>query len=134
MHMMRWLFRSIPLIFLMLAAASDAHACSCDGPTTRPPCQNALQADQTDVVFVGTVKSISKAPFERPPFRSLRVAFAVTRAFRGIQKSMGTVLTADSGSACGYAFRENERYVVYASKIGWRWYGPASTRRLSSVI
>ncbi len=111
----------VPTVFvvLTLAPGSNAFACSC--PASGPPCQNAFQVD---AVFAGTVRSISPLPDDGPPLspgemripRTLRVAFDAVVSFRGIQASNVSVLTAGSGPACGYSFKQGERYLVYASR------------------
>src|SRR5512145_2553656 len=93
-----WLFIGVTL--LALVPKGDAVACSC--PPSGPPCQNAFQVD---VVFAGTVRSISPLPEDSPPLRpgemripsTLRVEFESVLPFRGIQASNVSVLTAGSG-------------------------------------
>jgi hypothetical protein len=107
------------LTVLTVATARGASACSCGA--SGPPCQNAFQVD---AVFAGTVLGISALPDEGPPlppgeFRSpqaVRVEFGDVVAFRGVQGPTLSVLTAGSGPACGYAFKQGERYLVYASR------------------
>lgn len=111
-----WLFSAT---LLVLVAARDALACSC--PSSGPPCQNAFQVD---AVFAGTVRSISPLPEDGPPLRpsemriprTLQVEFDAVLPFRGIQASTVSVLTAGSGPACGYSFKQGVRYLVYASR------------------
>src|SRR5690349_13953549 len=106
-------------VVLALAPGSQAFACSCEA--SGPPCQNAFRVD---AVFAGTVRSISPLPDDRPPLppgemripRTVRVEFDAVVSFRGIQASNVSVLTAGSGPACGYRFKEGERYLVYASR------------------
>jgi hypothetical protein len=122
--LLRVVKRVTPLVIglagvLSLAPASDAFACSC-GPSG-PPCQNAFQVD---AVFAGTVRNISALPEDGPPLRpgeariprAVRVEFASVAGFRGIQGSMVSVVTAGSGPACGYEFKQGERYLVYATR------------------
>jgi hypothetical protein len=109
MRFTRYLIGSPALILLTLIPTSDADACSC--MSSGPPCQNYFQVD---AVFTGRVERISPAPDGDPPVRKVRVEFAVAAAFRGIQGSTVSILTADSGAACGYAFKPGERYLVYA--------------------
>ncbi len=110
---------------LMLGPAGDALACSCLSPGS--PCQSAFQVD---AVFAGTVRSISVAD-DGSPLRpadaqipgALQVEFEGVVPFRGIQASTVSVATAGSGAACGYAFKQGERYLVYARRnsagTGW---------------
>lgn len=48
--------------------------------------------------------------------RTIRVDFTAVVAFRGIQASTVSVLTAGSGPTCGYEFKQGERYMVYATR------------------
>jgi hypothetical protein len=48
--------------------------------------------------------------------RAVRVEFDTVVSFRGSQPSNVSVLTAGSGAACGYTFKEGQRYLVYASR------------------
>jgi hypothetical protein len=103
--------------FLVLASClypSSADACSCI--SSGPPCQAFFQSD---VVFVGTVRSITAASnteSDSHPFERRVVAFAVERALRGIEGSILNldVRTGMGGGDCGFAFTAGERYVVYA--------------------
>lgn len=97
--------------------AEDALACSC--ASSGPPCQGTFTAD---AVFVGTVQSITPIPADGPPLRpdehrfpkELHIAFEAVTPFRGVKGHAVTVSTASSGPACGYQFKEGERYLVYA--------------------
>lgn len=117
MRVSRRLIGLTTLTVLTLAPARDASACSC--PSSGPPCQNVFQVD---AVFLGTVLSISAVPDDGPSlrlgeaqiWRALRVEFADVRPYRGIQGSAVSVVTAGDGAACGYAFKQGERYLVYA--------------------
>ena len=48
--------------------------------------------------------------------RNVRVDFDQVTAYRGTQGPTLTAFTADSGASCGYAFKEGERYLVYAHR------------------
>lgn len=106
-------------LVLTFVLVSDAGACSCEAPG--PPCQNAFRVD---AVFAGTVRSITELPDDRPPLRpgegriplAVRVDFDTVTAFRGIDGSTASIVTAGSGPACGYTFKVGERFLVYASK------------------
>ena len=75
-------------------------------------------------MFAGTVTSITAVPEDLPPLRpgesriprTVRVEFAAVTVFRGIQGSTVSVVTAGSGPACGYEFKQGERYLVYANR------------------
>ena len=102
---------------LLFAPVGTALACSCADPG--PSCQNTFQVD---AVFTGSVLSITALPDDGPPLRpgearmprALRVELSIGEAFRGIQGSTVSLTTAGSGPACGYNFKQGERYLVYA--------------------
>jgi Carboxypeptidase regulatory-like domain len=114
---MRWLFRTIGLAAVVAAAIGlsprVASACSC--MPGGPPCQAYFQAD---VVFVGTVRSITvrKVPLEGIDVVVDRrvVRLSIERAARGVQGTEVDVTTGSGGGDCGYNFKIGERYVVYA--------------------
>src|SRR5471030_2669781 len=101
----------IAFLLVTLAAVPAARACSCQ--SSGPPCQNYFQVD---AVFAGTVQSIVPMPDDNPPFRKVRVEFTAVTPFRGTQGATATVLTADSGAACGYDFTKGEQYLVFARR------------------
>ena len=117
MRFARLSFGFATLTGLLFAPVGTALACSCADPG--PSCQNTFQVD---AVFTGTVLSITALPDDGPPLRpgearmprSLRVELSIGEAFRGIQGSTVSLTTAGSGPACGYNFKQGERYLVYA--------------------
>jgi hypothetical protein len=119
MPVFRLLLGLTVLTALMLAFPGEAFACSC--VSSGPPCQNAFHVD---AIFAGTVSRISVLPDDGPPLRpgeariprAVRVEFASVEGFRGIPSSPVSVVTAGSGPACGYEFRQGGRYLVYASR------------------
>ena len=103
------------LVALVLALGlfpQRADACSC--MSSGPPCQAFFR---DDVVFIGTVVSISSA--ERTgdnPFARRRVRLSVEKAVRGIQGASAEIATGSGGGDCGYDFKPDRRYVVYGSR------------------
>jgi hypothetical protein len=119
MRVARWALGLIVLLALTLVSARDARACSC--ASSGPPCQSVFQAD---AIFVGTVRSMVALPDDDlpppPPGstripRMLRVDFADVQVHRG-QPAITSVFTPGSGPACGYQFKQGERYLVYATR------------------
>lgn len=106
------------VVALTCVSLTTAWACSCEAPG--PPCQNAFRVD---AVFAGTVRSITELPDDRPPLRpneariplAVRVDFEMVTAFRGNVAPTLSIVTAGSGPACGYSFKQGERYLVYAN-------------------
>ncbi len=90
---------------LLLYCSHVALPCSC--PVERPPCQ---AYGNYEAVFVGRA-SVGRLPRS---FQDRRVRFSVEKLYRGVDKSRAEVLTSRFESMCGYEFRSNERYLVYA--------------------
>jgi hypothetical protein len=133
---MRHLLRAL-VVFASCLVPSAADACSCTSPG--PPCQALFQSD---VVFVGTVRSITPTPSPQdvePQHVTLErrvVRFAIERAVRGLE---GRVLEVDvrtgsGGGDCGFAFTAGQRYIVYAYRHaqGWLGTGICTRTRLAS--
>jgi Tissue inhibitor of metalloproteinase len=103
-------------LFLFLSAQS-VYACTCVGT---PPPRQALK--EATAVFVGEV--ISKKIFDvKDEFGALpvvRVRFAVSRIWKGIEGGEVVVLTAESEDACGYNFEKRKKYLVYAYPDPWK--------------
>lgn len=125
-----WLRASLVLGSCLFPSGADA--CSCLSPG--PPCQAFFESD---VVFVGTVRSITpaqptqNAEPEHIPLQRRVVRFAIERAVRGIE---GRVLEVDvrtgsGGGDCGFAFKPGERYVVYAYRHAQGWLGTSTCSR-----
>jgi hypothetical protein len=101
-----------------------------------PPCQALFQSD---VVFVGTVKSIAtdeEAGSDQRLFGRRLVTLSLDRGIRGIKGSTVTVRTGQGGGDCGFDFKEGQTYLVYASRHpdGWLSAGICSrTRPLSQA-
>lgn len=120
---MKHLRLSAMLTVLTLTSVSDALACSC--PSPGPPCQSSFRVD---VVFAGTVRSITTLPDdglaqnEGSIPQTVRVEFDTVVPLRGLEGSnVGSnvmVLTNGDGASCGYRFTSGERYLVYANRQG----------------
>ena len=107
---MRWQILISALTLLLTGDLGEVLACSCD--QLGPPCQNYFQSD---VVFVGTVRSVTPMPGAQLDAR-VRVEFQDAVPSRGVDGTSMTVFTSDNSASCGYAFTLGERYVVYASR------------------
>ncbi len=113
---MRWPILVAALALVLTADVRQAKACQCD--QVGPPCQDYFQSE---VVFVGTVRSVTPNPGAALDAR-VRVEFQDAVPSRGMEGTSITVFTSDNDASCGYAFKPGERYVVYArrSKDGTR--------------
>ena len=100
-----------PLVILA-GLANDALA-TC--PTTQqgPPCQEFWR---TEAVFIGVASQVVHTPNNTGlmigPYVRTTVYFSIEEAFKGVVGT-GIVLELDY---CGYRFKENERYLVYAHR------------------
>jgi len=109
---MRIRFASIGLLLAGWIAGlmpGAARACTCLPP---PPPAEAL-AD-ADAVFLGKVARIATAPAEANRLARVRVTFVVREAWKGVGAVYTDVYTARDGASCGYGFRKEETYLVYA--------------------
>jgi hypothetical protein len=103
--------RTFPIImflivgFFLVSPSHDAHACSCVETTE-------LQAfERSSISFVGTpIKMESTTGFNNI------VTFQVERPIKNIEEGTTelVVITHTQGSACGYNFDGNTRYLVHA--------------------
>ncbi|MGO4544022.1 hypothetical protein AB4Z29_04425 [Paenibacillus sp. 2TAB23] len=108
----------ITVIFLavsIFAAPRSAVACSCAEHGS------VLETmKRSDTVFEGTaisVKSIASDLFRSSGSR-VKASFKVNEVWKGHVAPQIEVLTAGSEDSCGYAFKEGERYLVYARATG----------------
>ena len=98
--------------FIVASFAVNGFA-SCPIMTLGPPC---LEYWRTDAVFVGVVTRAVRVPNNTMlmvgPYLQSTVYFNVEEAFKGVDRS-AVVFELDH---CGYMFKENERYLVYANR------------------
>jgi hypothetical protein len=107
------LFVSCLALATMMAAASDAEACTC---MRSPAACEAVW--ETAAVFVGDVVQIEDTTQAAAGLRisQRRVRLRVSETFRGNVGGTVEVLTGKGGGDCGYGFVMGQRYVVYASE------------------
>src|SRR5262245_45014509 len=118
-------FRRLPILLSTVAVIlavpiTDVTACQCRGGP-RPPCEEYWRAD---AVFAG--KAIKQSTFHveegegnsRYRRQQVLVRFSVEQAFKGISGEEAEIVTGLVGGDCGYHFKDGERYVVYAFRIG----------------
>ncbi|MDQ4058346.1 MAG: hypothetical protein M3124_04405 [Actinomycetota bacterium] len=100
---------------LVFAIPGPAYACSCAPP---PPIDKAIE--QSDAVFTGTVIA-SEPPAGGEIWsgaEAVTYTFTVGRVVAGDIGSEVEVTTAAMEVSCGIEFRENTRYVVFATAAG----------------
>ncbi len=88
-------------------APQAGDACSC-----APPAPPLVALERADAVFAGVVLSIVPAM----DASVLIVSFRVTAVWKDVGSSTFDVYTSPWGATCGYSFRENEAYLVYAQR------------------
>lgn len=97
--------------------AQSVYACSC---AATPPPRQALK--EATSVFVGEV--ISKEIFDvKDEFGTqpvVRVRFAVSRIWKGIEGVEVVVHTSGYEIACGFNFEKGKKYLVYAYPDRWK--------------
>ena len=95
---------------LVLYPPKCAYACSCMGV----PIQRYISS--SDAVFSGEVVDLQKGTSVGGMFGpSDTVTLRVSEAWKGTDQGTLEVSTPSQGSACGYAFKEGQEYLVYAS-------------------
>ena len=98
---------------LLMGAPVGVRACDC--AYAGAPCKAFVR---TPVIFAGRVKTISQISVraaEGFDYPARLVVFEVSHAYRGLEgKTVAEVMTGEGGGDCGYDFRENESYLVYA--------------------
>jgi hypothetical protein len=95
----------------------SACACSCASQTV----EEAINS--SDAIFEGRVVEVQKdADSDSVSTRSNTVRLRVVRSWKGVGEEKLTVRTATNDAGCGYPFRANQSYLVYAnsSRAGLR--------------
>jgi hypothetical protein len=92
-----------------LAHVTPANACSCIAPGT-----DEEETRRADVVFVGTVTSITDA---KPGQPNTVAQVAVESAIKGTQRNTTLAIETPAASAlCGFQFERGKRFKVFAYK------------------
>ncbi|WP_054024846.1 hypothetical protein [Bacillus sp. FJAT-28004] len=75
---------------------------------------------KSDAVFEGTATSVktSSITLFRSSEKAVKASFQVNEVWKGHVAPTIEVKTAESEESCGYAFKEGERYLVYATTTG----------------
>ena len=89
-----------------------ASACSC-AIESNPKERVEFAVSDSEAVFSGEVVDFEKGPDSMfGPTET--VSFRVSEVWKGPQRETLEVSTPTQGSACGYAFKEGQEYLVYA--------------------
>jgi len=95
---------------LLVVNTAIVNACSCAQPA--PP-QESLK--QSTAVFAGKVIDINvPSGIAGSSADPVKVIFEVSKIWKGPDYETLVLTTARSGVSCGYSFKENEEYIVYA--------------------
>jgi hypothetical protein len=112
------LLLAVSSLFVLLASAGRADACTCMMPGA--PCK---AFGGSAAVFVGTVTDIKSRMRESPArgkemdWAPNTVTFSVSEAFSGVEGAEVQVSTGMGGGDCGYSFVKGVSYVVYAYRM-----------------
>ena len=107
------------VVVAFLGCAAHAEACTCSYP--RSACEAYWTAG---AVFDATVEKIGLEPREENigtrtyRVNDHRVTLQVRAAYKAVATGPLDVITASHGSACGFAFKPGERYLVFATRQG----------------
>lgn len=95
---------------LLVVSTAIVNACSCIQPA--PP-QESLE--QSTAVFAGRVIDIDATTgIVVSSADPVKVIFEVSKIWKGPDYKTLILTTARDGASCGYSFKENEEYIVYA--------------------
>jgi len=99
---------------ILAVAANPSWTCSCDTPTP-------LEAlEKADAVFKGTairVEHRRSTPAANWLGEGVIVTFRVSGSWKGIDRSITTLITGGGGGDCGFEFVVGTEYVVFAYKV-----------------
>jgi len=123
---MIWVLRMLAAAVFASTAFAGALGCTC-AFGGGPACQEAWRQG-VDAVFLGRVDKIGSArgnvgfaagAMSMTMMGSLlQVTISVDEVYRGSPTKTIQVYTASSSAACGYSFREGQKYLIYASAAG----------------
>ena len=95
---------------LLVVNTTIVSACSCILPA--PPKESL---EQSTAVFAGKVVDIDvPSGIVLSTADPVKVTFGVSKIWKGPDYKTLVLTTARSGGSCGYSFKENEDYIVYA--------------------
>jgi hypothetical protein len=86
---------------------TSSFACSC---IPSPPVQEELE--RVSAVFSGKVLEIKEDSSSNT--EPLKVTFQVNRTWKGVNETELSIYTGRDSAGCGYSFKVNESYLVYA--------------------
>jgi len=117
------------IIFLIFSLTSlTTFACKCIGTTFKEGYSNS------DIIFIGKVLSIQdyKKNCQNNNCNDYKVEFEIDKALKGDCQNLIIHTYKDTGG-CGYPFRPNEKYLVYANNSGGDSYRVGLCSRTSKL-
>ena len=103
------MFRKIIIIMLLFIEPGfglPIRACYC-APPAKPPTAEELM-NTYDLVFMGNVLEVTLDNW------GMMVRFAVEQSWKSDNETEVSISTSGTGSACGYLFKKDQRYLVFA--------------------
>ena len=97
--------------FILAAGAQTAKACSCSLPNLEQSEKERVTESfkRASAVFVGKVESVTEVSASKK-----KVRLKVSRVFKGPKTDLVEVMTGKGGGDCGFPFRVDEEYLVFA--------------------
>jgi hypothetical protein len=108
----RKLLLYLVLVPIFLVTTNIAQACSCAAFPQNIPQAVAIAYGRADVIFVGDVVNVRTKFLRLPQVRES--SFLVRDRWKGSINDTVIVQTNVGESACGYTFRKNASYLVFA--------------------
>ena len=100
------------LVPILLVTTNIAQACTCAAFPDNIPQAVAIAYGRADVIFVGDVINVRTKSLRLPQVRES--SFLVRDRWKGSIDDTVVVQTNIGESACGYTFRKNASYLVFA--------------------
>ena len=98
-----------------LVAPGQLFACDCGDPG--PPCRAFARTAAVFAGWVTRIGTISTKLASGDAYERILVSFEIERSYRGARGTSIEVVTDGGGGDCAYAFKQGQRYLVYASEF-----------------
>jgi Tissue inhibitor of metalloproteinase len=106
---MKTLIVSLLLVVSLMFSTDTSLACTC-----APAKSAAQELERSTAVFSGKVVEIKRHKQAKDIFARVEVVFRVEKSWKGVERRTVSVFTSSQSSACGYGFKEDRTYLVYA--------------------
>lgn len=105
----------------MLAGVESSLACTC-----APSKSASEELERATAVFAGKVIEIKRHKQSSDLSARVEAVFEVEKVWKGVNEKRVSIFTSSWSTACGYGFKEDRTYLVYA-------YGNAEARLSTSI-